>query len=762
MNEVFGAVLSIKDNVSGVMQQAKASTKGYRGEVEKVKQQLEKLDKQKIKEKELRIKNSAAYKAIDDVKKRLQPLTKKVVTIQAKTEHALDKVKKFGSQLDKIKSSKVVQFTVKGLSSAGKMLGKAALAGTAAAFTTVAVAGGAAVNQAADFQSQMQNVGTLLDGDVSGKLKSMGADLKQVSIDTGAATSDLTDGLYQVVSAFGESAESVKQLEIAAKAARAGNATTTDSVNMLSAVTKGYGDTSAAALQKASDLAFLTVKLGQTTFPELAASMGQVVPLAATMKVSQEELFGAMATLTGVTGGTAEVTTQLRAIMQDFLSPSDKMADALSSLGYESGAAALESEGLGGILNKLNDSVQGDQVAFANLFASIESKNAVLALTGAQADAFAEKTAAMGEAAGATERAFETQTNSVSAMANKLKNAGSVMMTSLGEKALPYVQKALQGVIDKMPQLTETLGGVIDRAGPLLDTLVQKASGMAAALKPTLQQMGTSLMGAFQQALPSILSLKDSFGSIVTSVLPVVTTLSGIAASAIPPIAGIFAGVADAVATVMPAVSEIVQGVGSRIAQVFDILGGKVGIVQEIFSTAAPIISEVLSAAWTVVSPLLDMIVQQVGIVADVIGYAFPYVQKIIEGVWSVVGPIIKGLADGLGKVAQVAADAFGAVRGAIGNVFGGGDRKNSKPDTNATGTSYFSGGWTQVGEHGPELVNLPGGSKIFSNQTSSQMVSGGRSVNVHIDHMEVRSEEDIDRVAEKLAKKIEEAEDNM
>ena len=66
------------------------------------------------------------------------------------------------------------------------------------------------------------------------------------------------------------------------------------------------------------------------------------------------------------------------------------------------------------------------------------------------------------------------------------------------------------------------------------------------------------------------------------------------------------------------------------------------------------------------------------------------------------------------------------------------------------------------MGEHGPELVNLPGGSKIYSNQTSSQMASGSRSVNVHIDHMEVRSEEDIDRVAEKLAKKIEEAEDNM
>ena len=56
MKEVFGAVLSVKDNVSGVMKQAKESTRGYRGEVEKTKKELEKLDKKKIREKELKIK----------------------------------------------------------------------------------------------------------------------------------------------------------------------------------------------------------------------------------------------------------------------------------------------------------------------------------------------------------------------------------------------------------------------------------------------------------------------------------------------------------------------------------------------------------------------------------------------------------------------------------------------------------------------------------------------------------------------------------
>lgn len=406
MSEVFGAALSLKDNVSGVLKQARESSKGFRGEVEKAKDSLQKLERQKIKEKELRIKNSAAYKAIEGVKTKLKPISKKAVEITAKAENAHAKIRKVTGALGRVKD-KTINIAVKGASAAGKALKAAALAGTAVAFTTVAVAGKAAVTNAVAFESQMQNVGTLLDGDVKGKLQAMGSDLKKVSMDTGVATSDLTDGLYQVVSAFGESAESVKQLEIAAKAAKAGNATTTDSVNLLSAVTKGYGDTSAAAMQKAADLAFATVKLGQTSFPELASSIGQVVPLASTLKVSQEELFGAMSTLTGVTGGTAEVTTQLKATMQSFLSPGTEMGKILKKMGYESGAVALESEGLGGILSKLKEEVNGDEVAFANLFSSVEAKNAVLALTGAQAENFSSKTAAMADAAGIAQQAFE-------------------------------------------------------------------------------------------------------------------------------------------------------------------------------------------------------------------------------------------------------------------------------------------------------------------------------------------------------------------
>ncbi len=756
MTEVFGAVLSIKDNVSGVMKQAKESTTGFRGEVEKAKKDLERLDKQKVKEKELRLKNTSAYKAVDELKKRLQPITKKAVELTAKTEKAREKIKRFQSSLDKIKSSKVV-IAVEGAEKAAKALGTAALIGTTAAFTAVTAAGTMAVHSAIEYQAQMQNVGTLLEGDVQGKLQGMSKQLKQVSIDTGVCTSDLTEGLYQVVSAFGESADNVSQMEIAAKAAKAGNATTVDSINLLSAVTKGYGDTSAAAMQKASDLSFMTVKLGQTSFPELASSMGQVVPLASTLKVSQEELFGAMSTLTGVTGGTAEVTTQLKATMQQFLSPSAQMQKALTQMGYASGAAALESEGLGGILNKLKDSVNGDQVAFANMFSSVEAKNAVLALAGNQAENFADKTQAMFEASGAADAAFKTQTASVKEMAGKLKNAGSVMLQSLGEKALPYIQDALQGVIDKIPALTEAFGGILEKAGPVFEKLAGSVSGFLTKARPFMQQISSMFESSFLQALPAITALKDNFTTILPAVEPVVMTLAGVVSSAVPPIADIFAGVSSVVAEVMPVVSQIVADVGAKVSSVFSSMGDSTGVLKQIFETAGPAVSSVLSTAWNVISPILDLAVQGVGLIADAVGWAFPYIQSVIETVWGVIGPVFNKIGEGIGAIT----DAVKKIRGVDEGSTAGNSSTSGGVPAHATGTQYFSGGWTTVGEHGPELMNLPGGTKILSNQ-ESRTVRESRPVSISIAHMEVRSDADIEAIAEELARKLEEAEENQ
>lgn len=51
----------------------------------------------------------------------------------------------------------------------------------------------------------------------------------------------------------------------------------------------------------------------------------------------------------------------------------------------------------------------------------------------------------------------------------------------------------------------------------------------------------------------------------------------------------------------------------------------------------------------------------------------------------------------------------------------------------NATGTNYWRGGRTWVGEHGPELLNLPRGSKVYTNSQSKQMSNGNGEININL-----------------------------
>ena len=49
-----------------------------------------------------------------------------------------------------------------------------------------------------------------------------------------------------------------------------------------------------------------------------------------------------------------------------------------------------------------------------------------------------------------------------------------------------------------------------------------------------------------------------------------------------------------------------------------------------------------------------------------------------------------------------------------------------------AEGTSYHPGGKALVGEHGAEIVDLPKGSKVYSNEESKEMLGGGISININ------------------------------
>lgn len=370
--------------------------------------------------------------------------------------------------------------------------------------------GTAAVVMATQFNASMANVATLIPGNID-RVNELKTAVQEMAVATGKSTGDLADGLYQVISAFGDTADTVKIVDINARAAAAGLASTTEAIELTSAVTKGYGDTTAAAVQKAADLAFATVKLGQTTFPELAGAIGKVTPIAAALNVTQEELFASFATLTGVTGSAREVTTQMRGAMAALLKPTDDMQKALKTLGVESAAASIEQDGLVGSIQKVIGTTDGSTEAIGKLFANVESLPAIFALSGGQADVFSTKLAAMSEASGSAAEAFVEQTEGVNKAGfawAQLQQKIVVIGQKLGDILLPIlldVVKAVEPMLNGVLRLVEGFGklplpiqltgfallGLLAAAGPVLWAI----GGIGSGVKTLTPLLGLLIKG---------------------------------------------------------------------------------------------------------------------------------------------------------------------------------------------------------------------------------------------------------------------------
>lgn len=424
--------------------------------------------------------------------------------------------------------------------------------------------GVAAMKSAQDMNAAMANVATLIPGNTEriNELKTAAQDLGP---QFGKSSTEMANGLYELISTFGDTADTVKILEINAKSAAAGLSTVEESIAVTSAVTKAYGDTSAEAVQKVADLAFQTVNLGKTTLPELSASIGSVTPLASTLGVSMEDLFGQIAALTGVTGSTAEVTTQLRATYQAILKPTDEMAGAMvralgamkqngqltgeaskqydehmtrmteamakyqelkNSVGATSaeikaaktvvkgaqdsfqdwaagmGQTMVQSTGFAATLKALSAEAGGNTNTLAKMFGSVEALNAVLALTGSQADSVTQKTQAMREASGAVNTAFNEQANGV--------NASGFTMAQFSAKLEVATQKLGDGLA---PALTMALNAL----SPLIDMVVDAAKWFA------------SLPAPVQGAITAIVAIVAAVGPVLLIIGQIITAVTTLA-----------------------------------------------------------------------------------------------------------------------------------------------------------------------------------------------------------------------------------------
>lgn len=365
------------------------------------------------------------------------------------TGRTVEEQKKLQDSYDELTSSLSLQTVALGIGAASfTALTAAVIDGTAASI---------------EFQAGLANVGTLIPGNTE-RLKELGESVKSLSLETGQSTQDLTGGLYNLVSAFGESADSAAQLDNVAKTAAAGLSTTTEAINLISAVTKGFGDTSLEAQKKVSDLALVTVREGQTTFGELASAIGRTTGSSNELKISQEELFASFAALTGNIGNTAEVSTSLSAINAALIKGSPILDKAIKDLGFSTGKAAIETLGYQSALKGIYDELGQDSAQFAKALGSVEAFKGAIVLAKDETGKYAKSLVATKDAAGTMGQAFKEQTEGVNTLGfqlSRVKSAFEVLRIEVGDALAP----ALKTVVD----LAFSVGSVIGSLGVTVD-----------------------------------------------------------------------------------------------------------------------------------------------------------------------------------------------------------------------------------------------------------------------------------------------------
>lgn len=124
----------------------------------------------------------------------------------------------------------------------------------------------------------------------------------------------LSKALYQIVSAGYDGVEGLNLLEVATQAAVAGVTDTITAADGLTSAMNAW-KIEASEAQSVADSFFTAVRLGKTTFGELAASIALVAPMASTLGVSLDEVNSAVASLTKQGTPTAVALTQIRQIL---------------------------------------------------------------------------------------------------------------------------------------------------------------------------------------------------------------------------------------------------------------------------------------------------------------------------------------------------------------------------------------------------------------------------------------------------------------
>lgn len=356
------------------------------------------------------------------------------------------------------------------------------------------------------------------------------------------------------------------------------------------------------------------------------------------------------------------------------------------------------------------------------------------------------------------------------------------VLQPIGNQLIPYVTKGIS-VIQKFTDKWNKLG-------PTTQKTVVKFAAVAASVGPVLMGFGKISTG-----IRTMISNFGKIGGAITR-LTGASGFSGIAKIMTGPFG--IAAAAVAVAAILiyknwDRIAPILQKIGQRFADFWKTVQPQlepfINLVKEVASYLKETLEPVFKIVWKAAGDYVVKFFDDVSVIIDgVLGVfegVITFLTGVFQGNWekawngivqavgSIFGTLESLVKTPLNAVINLVNKAIGAINKIsvdLPSAVGGGHIGFNIPTipTLAKGTDYWQGGIVQISEKGGEIVDLPSGSRVYPHDESVRIArqDGRKNYSIAIaklaDSIVVREEADIDKIAEVIVKRIEQAIDNM
>ncbi|MCL2093821.1 MAG: phage tail tape measure protein [Treponema sp.] len=348
--------------------------------------------------------------------------------------------------------------------------GKRAALAAAAAVTAWA---GLGVKNALTLADTMAKIGHAAN--ITGPpLEQLQKDLTNVANSAGLAVNELAE-IANTSILSGIAAESAAEFSsIVARTARITDASSDQIVDGLTTVLNAYGMSGDEAA-RISGMMINANRFGKTSFQDMATGMRNVIPAAAALGVSTEDVFASITTLTAQGLTTRDAMRTMGDSFSAIKRPSREAAALAQRLGIDFSEAALRSKGFAGFMEDIRQRTGGNTQLLETLFGSERTARSMSILTTTGAEAFSEALGIMSNSLETVDTEFARITNTPAERwrmaVNKIQNAG----VSLGATILPVVERVIGKVTEIADRLTQVdfsqYTGIIDKVFQKIERL---------------------------------------------------------------------------------------------------------------------------------------------------------------------------------------------------------------------------------------------------------------------------------------------------